>query len=178
MTDSREEAQKKGAAGDDFDTLYRRYFPQVYRFIFRVVGIREEVEQLTQDSFRKLYRPFTSNPGVENPAAMLFRIASNTCFDYLRRKRYDRNLPADVPHQPQQPISPETELIEKQNKNLVREALKRLSARDQACLLLYQEGLSYAEIATAVHIKKSSVGKVLSRATEKLTKAIRKGEMP
>ncbi len=168
---SRQESLEKA-----FDYFYREYFPAIYRYAFRLVGDFEESGQLAQQTFTKLLGVYTSNSTIENPKALVYRIATNLCFDYLRKKRVVNEAMNNgvLYHNRQNNL--DEEFIKKQRSETVRKALLNLSKRDQECLLLYQEGFSYAEIAETMKIKKTSVGKLLSRATEKLARIIKTGE--
>src|SRR6187200_1481383 len=70
-----------------YTTLVRRYQDRLYRFILRMVGSRDEALELTQDV---LIKGFQALPGWRPEAEFqtwLFRIASNTATDALRRRK-------------------------------------------------------------------------------------------
>ena len=151
----------------DFIRFYRENFPRIFRFAWGRIGIREEAEQIAQETFRRVYSLLADDNCVLSPSSLTFRIALNLCRDHGRRKR--TAMTVDPRLKPDRTESgPEENLIRKQRQSLVRNAFDRLPTRDRNCLLLYREGLSYAEIASATGIKATSIGKVLSRATEKL----------
>jgi RNA polymerase sigma factor (sigma-70 family) len=57
-----------------------------------------------------------------------------------------------------------------------RQALDALPVRDRILLGLYQDGLSYKEIARSAGIRSSSVGTLLARAIKRLAKQVHQGE--
>lgn len=164
-------------ASEVFESRYRELYPQIYRYIYRLTGNIPDTEQLAQETFAGLYKLYSSPNGIRNPKALAYRIAHNVSLNYLkRRKKLDAIIGREDGHLSGTAASPEERLIEKQKIDQVRQALKSLPLRDQKCLLLYLEELSYAEISVAAGIKKSSVGKILARAAERLAGKIRNGD--
>jgi RNA polymerase sigma-70 factor (ECF subfamily) len=76
--------------------LLRRYQRRVHALMRRMVGDREEARDLTQDTFAKAFRALQRHPPDRKVSAWIFRIASNTAIDYLRRKE-DTPEPLDDP---------------------------------------------------------------------------------
>ena len=159
-----------------FNPLYERLYPGIYRYVYRIVGNQEEANQIAQQTFTNFYGYLCVRSSVNNAKALVFRIANNICCDYLRKKMRTENLPSEDLLSRNTSGQPEEELLKKERNEVFRRALKTLSSRDQQCLLLYQEGFSYTEIAACMRIKQNSVGKVLSRATEKLVRIIKNGD--
>jgi RNA polymerase sigma factor (sigma-70 family) len=59
---------------------------------------------------------------------------------------------------------------------LVRSALGRLPPRDRVLLTFFQDDFTYEEISRQTGIRKSSVGKLLSRAVKRLARELKQGE--
>ncbi len=119
-----------------FDQIYDEYKTSIYNYVYHLVGDREQADDLTQDTFLKAFRALPKMDGSLKLSAWLYRIATNTAYDALRR----RKLIAWLPWQAQQ----------------YRAAL----------LLYTQEGFSYSEIAQALNIAESGVKMYLSRARQ------------
>ena len=158
-----------------FNDLYQKLFSQVYRYIYRLIGNNEESKQLTQQAFTSLFGYFLSKPIIKNEKALLFRIATNSCFNYLRKRKSEKAsglewIEACPPDDPLQSV------IKNQRKELIHKALAQLRPRDRFCILLYLEGLSYSEIADAIKVNKATVGKALLRAIERLSCQIGNGD--
>lgn len=160
-----------------FDSFYKDLFATIYRYAFRLVGNSQDADELTQESFTRLYDFLADGSDVRNPKLLIYRIVHNVCLNFLKRQKMLVKImgrPIDVSlsfH-----TNEEESLQKEERAALVRQALKGLPQRDQRCLLFYQDGFSYAEIAEAVGIKKTSVGKILARALERLSREIRQGE--
>lgn len=147
-----------------FDDLFLEHYDRVYGILFRLVGTRAEAEDLAQEVFLKLHQ----NPPrrSENIGGWLYRVATNMGYNAVRsRKRrwsWQRWLvPQGVDADPAETV------VENETAVAVRAALTKLPPKQGQLLLLRQMGLSYAELADVCNIKLTSVGKQLSRATEK-----------
>ncbi len=75
--------------GDDeaFVLIYEHFSPLLYRYIFRLVGNQELADDITQETFLKAFQNIRSIAKDSNVSAWLYRIASNACFDVLRRRK-------------------------------------------------------------------------------------------
>ena len=76
--------------GDEeaFVLIYERFSPQIYRYVFRLVGSQELADDITQDTFLKVFQVIRGIECESNVRAWLYRIASNACFDTLRRRKF------------------------------------------------------------------------------------------
>jgi RNA polymerase sigma-70 factor (ECF subfamily) len=169
-----EPASSKGRArmaGDttggawSFERIYDDYKTPIYNYIYHLVGNREHAEDLTQESFLKAFKALPKMDASLKLSAWLYRIATNTAYDALRRRKLIAWLPwQDLDHEPADRDSADPqETIG--TADLVRAALKRMPPQYRAALLLYtQEGFSYAEIASTLSIAESGVKMYLSRA--------------
>lgn len=157
-----------------FEQIYESYFNRIYKFVFRLTGQAEDAKDLTQDTFIKLNNHFSSFLNHENPKAWVYKVAANTCLNHLKRKEKYRMILNQVGKETSPVKSTEEEFIKKEKQNMLRKELNRLPPRDQIILGLYKEGLSYTDMARVINVKKSSVGKILSRAIKKLAQQISK----
>lgn len=170
-----------------FDTAYNTYYRPIYTFTFSMLGNADEAEDILQETFMKLYNHLSQHPHMENMKNWLYRVASNSCINHLRRQKIFRKILSQTPDPENRgnlhnisrqnrhnPV--EHDFIREQEIRMVRNALGKLPKREQALLVLYRDKFSYADMAEILNMKKSSVGKILSRAREKLAREIRKGE--
>jgi RNA polymerase sigma-70 factor (ECF subfamily) len=150
----------------EFDQAYKEYFRQIYIFAYRIIGDKNYAMDITQETFVKLHNYMSGSNSLENPRAWLYRVAANISNNHLKRNsifnRIIRGIQKDSQYD-----NIESELINIEEKMLVRNALKKLSSKDRTILQLYQDGFSYTEIAEIMNIKKTAIGKTLSRAIEK-----------
>jgi RNA polymerase sigma-70 factor, ECF subfamily len=83
---------------DDFEDIFSRFQTPLTNFVFRLVGNREQAYDLTQDVFVKAYRALSAGTTIQAAAlsSWLYRIASNTATDALRRRRLISWLPLSL----------------------------------------------------------------------------------
>lgn len=155
-------------AGTDavFDQLFRDYRQPILNYIYRFIGDGALAEELTQNAFVKAYAALPHLPADANRRAWLYRIATNTCYDHLRRRRLIQWLPLQerdgtsfVETGPEHRTSQE---------DAVQRGLAKLSLDDRAVLILYGvEGYSTAEISAMLGISPGAVKTRLCRARER-----------
>jgi RNA polymerase sigma-70 factor (ECF subfamily) len=83
---------------EDFEEIFTRFQTPLTNFVYRLVGNREQAYDLTQDVFVKAYRALSSGTTIQAAAlsSWLYRIASNTATDSLRRRRLISWLPLSL----------------------------------------------------------------------------------
>jgi RNA polymerase sigma-70 factor (ECF subfamily) len=171
-------SQETNKSPDTFAGLYKEYFNPIYRFVYSLLGNGEEASDLTQETFIQLYRQLNSGERINKPKSWIYRVAANTCYNHLKRKKLFRNI--ITKENLQSDISPgniEEDLVKKQEVNMLRKAINKLPARDRVILTLYKNGFSTADIAQVIKIKINSVGKILARSVEKLSKIVKEGDV-
>ena len=159
-----------------FGTLVRRYQDRVYRFILRMVGSRDDALELTQEAFIKAWEAL---PGWQPEAEFrtwLFRIASNTATDTLRRRRVVQFVALDEDYDvPGDGLDPEAQLQARQRLQALEAALNRLPQEQREIVLLREmEDMSYSEIGATLGIGEGTVKSRLARAREALIDHYRK----
>lgn len=151
-----------------YTVLVRRYQDRIFRFILRMVGSRDEALELAQDV---LIKAFQALPGWRPEAEFrtwLFRIASNTATDALRRRKVVEFVALDENYDvPGEGAGPEVQLAAKQQLRALDAALNRLPPDHREILLLREvEDMSYSEIGAALGITEGTVKSRLARARE------------
>lgn len=149
-----------------FDEVYRKHYHELRRFGRQLNVSAEKCEDLTQETFLRFYLEVKKNIIFENPRAWLYKVFLNlfkTDLYTTKREQIDSEL---LVRSDAFDLHEEYSIIEKQR--IVLEMLDRLKEKDKEILLLYHQGLSYAEMAEILEINPNSVGKTLVRAIEKL----------
>ena len=91
MTPEREQdVIRRVLRGDSeaFSELVAAYQKNVYNIALRLLGSREDAEDLTQETFLTAYRRLGDFRGESRFSTWLCRIASNACIDALRRRKH------------------------------------------------------------------------------------------
>ena len=154
-----------------FERLVRRYQDRVFRFILRMVGIRDEAMDLAQETFLKAYRALPGWRPEARFSTWLFQIARNAALDALRRRRHIDfvSLTSGPDEEAIDPCDtaplPEELLADKQRIGLLERALRELPVEQREILLLRElEDMSYADIAATLNIEVGTVKSRIARA--------------
>ena len=157
-----------------FGDLVSRYQSRIHTLAYRMLHSREEAEDVTQETFLNVYRALGTFQG-ERFSPWIYKIASNLCLDFLRRRRHSTvslNAPigpeGDIPRE----IADETQLPE--DVALagalgldVQRAIDALPPKYRTVIVLrHIEDLTYEEIAEIMVLPLGTVKTRLFRARE------------
>jgi len=177
------------SAEKDFDELFKAHYEGVYRLLYRIVGTREEAEDLAQETFLRFHRAGhlwerRSGPGVPDPQhnirGWLYRVASNLAYNALRddgrRLRRQEETARQAVGIDRGEEDPAELVVRTDDRQTVRLALAALPQQQAQILLLRHAGLSYRELAEALGVAPGSVGTLLARAEIAFEKSYLKRE--
>jgi len=182
------------ASEKDFDELFKAHYEGVYRLLYRMVGTREEAEDLAQETFLRLHqaghlwdpRRLSESLRAEprdrphNIRGWLYRVASNLAYNALRgegrRRRRQEETARQAIVMSRGEDDPAELVVRTDERQAVRQALATLSQRQAQLLLLRHAGLSYRELAEALGVAPGSVGALLARAEIAFEKSYLKQE--
>ncbi len=152
----------RGAVRDDLEQVFRTAYPRVVAVAARVLGSRDEAEDVAQEVFLAFGR--SSVPAREAPG-WLSVAAAHTALNHLRsgRRRTAREAAAGG--------APDA-VVTLDERRRVREALGRLPRAQAVALVLRHSGVSYAEVAAALDLSPGSVGTTVRRAESALRKEL------
>jgi RNA polymerase sigma-70 factor (ECF subfamily) len=155
--------------------LYDEHVGPIFNYVLRLVNERDLAEELTQETFARVLAARERLPYVTNRRAWVYRIATNTCFRTLqRRKRF-----AWIPWFAQASDDGKDLAEEVSQRNVVREALQSLPPEYRAPLLLYlHDGLALTEVAEIMGISEGAVKTRIYRAREMFRRAYRRETAP
>lgn len=186
--ESREEDSqliKEALAGHQpaFERLKNKYHDSVYNLIYRMVREKDEVEDLVQEAFIKAFLSLASFNDEYAFSTWLFKIATNNCIDYLRRKKlatFSINKPIESKDSeytfevPDSSYEPDREMIERQKQRLFEEAINSLPPKYRRVIILrHSEEKDYQEIADILNLPLGTVKAHIFRAREMLYKYLR-----
>jgi RNA polymerase sigma-70 factor (ECF subfamily) len=145
---------------DAFEDLFRQFQGRVYAWIVRVVRDRGVAEDLTVETFWRIYRARDRFRPDADFAAWAYRIATNLALNHLRRRRLNLLREVALPDDVAQPCSPDA-AVQQETREHIQRAVGRLPAKLQVVVMLaLVEERPYPEIAGALGI---AVGTVKSR---------------
>jgi len=148
-----------------FAELYRRFSRACFQLALRILGQRQQAEDLVQEVFLKMMDTIGSYRGDAPFGAWLKRLAVNACIDQLRRQRHageEDDAEALFAH---------TAAADASTSGFVDvgSLLARLPSRARAIVVLHElEGYTHAELATLFGQSESYSKSVLARALKRL----------
>jgi RNA polymerase sigma-70 factor (ECF subfamily) len=153
-----------------FDRLQETLDASVRRFVRKLVGIREEEEDIVQDAFLALYMNLERLESSEHLRPFLFRVVRNRCYDTLRRQGRFQFVPLEAASEDSAVNSsfltdrrrqPDEALHWILLHSEVQQAIDRLPEIQRQAIILYcEDDLTYAQIAEAMA---TDIGTIKSR---------------
>jgi len=157
-----------------WDEVVRQHSARVYRLAYRLSGNPQDAEDLTQETFVRVFRSLANyQPGTFE--GWLHRITTNLFLDLVRRRqriRFDA-LPEDTERMPGSAPSPEQVYADTYLDPQVQAALDALPPDFRVAVVLCDiEGLTYEEIAATLGIKLGTVRSRIHRGRVQLRDAL------
>jgi RNA polymerase sigma-70 factor, ECF subfamily len=159
-------------AGWGFEYLVRKHQGALINYFLHFTQNIDTARELSQEVFLRLYTARLRYRPDSKFTTYLFTIAHNLLVnEVFIKKRPESTADGDdtVDTTPSGADSPEENLIGRERKKKVRDALAHLNARERSAMIMkYTEGLSYAEIAEVIGASVPAVESLLSRAKDKM----------
>ena len=158
------------AAGDleAFEALFRQHQREVYAWTVRIVRDTGIAEDLTVETFWRIYRARTRFDPTGNFRAWARRIATNAALDHLRHAPRETELPEDLPG----PTSRDP-AVNSEMRQQLRKAFYELPAKYRlVATLALIEDEPYTDIAQAAGISVALVKVRMFRAVRMLRKKL------
>jgi RNA polymerase sigma factor (sigma-70 family) len=157
-----------------WEQVVREHSARVYRLAYRLSGNQQDAEDLTQETFVRVFRSLADfSPGTFE--GWLHRITTNLFLDMVRRRariRFDA-LPEDTERLPGSAPSPEQVYADTHLDPQVQAALDALSPEFRVAVVLCDiEGLTYEEIAATLGIKLGTVRSRIHRGRVQLRETL------
>jgi RNA polymerase sigma-70 factor (ECF subfamily) len=172
-------AKVRAGDSDAWGEMYRQHAAAIFRFCRRVLPAREDAEDATAEIFMKVRQKLGTYDSSRPFTAWLYKVASNHCWDTLRRRRIRQNLETgDVETLPlEHPDPSQLERLQAEHTSKeVRTGLAQLPDRARMALVLrYYADMSYEEIADTLGVRRAFVGVLLLRARHQLRDALSGG---
>ncbi len=169
---------------DACELLVRRFERPIYNLIARLVQDPALAEDLTQETFLKMFRALAQYDPAQRFSSWIFRIAHNTAVDALRSRRVPLAVPpVDAEGEALDPVaglpdlsaeSPEQAAGRRQLAEVLDEAIDALRPPYRAVIVLrHHEDLDYDEIAAIMQLPLGTVKTYLHRARRELAERLR-----
>lgn len=167
-----------------FEALLRKYRKSVYYMLLKMIKNPDDAEDLTQEAFAKAFNSIEKFDATFAFSTWLFRIATNNCIDFIRKKRVQTvsidqpmegddgsNIHFDVKDDN---LDPNQSMLKKQRKKYLNMAIERLPEKYRTLVeLRYFKEYSYEEVAQELQIPLGTVKAQLFRARELLSQELK-----
>lgn len=167
LVDIMSEQTAKAAAKEkiEFEDAFALHHRTVFRAARSVVNDAALAEDVTQETFLRLYKHLDSITSEEMLRPWLIRVAINLAKNTVRgniraNTREDNYVKATGE---MSAASVEIDYEEYSGVNEVYRALSKIKEPLRSCLILKQQGLSYKEIASSLDLNESSIGTFIAR---------------
>ncbi len=174
---------RRAQEGDEaaFREVVTRYQYKVFSIIHGIVRQRNDVEDIAQQVFAKVYFSLRNFDFRSSLITWIYKITVNECFDYLRKKKvrklvYESDMSEDESRRVEN-SEPPTDRSVRTDTTLARrdyivKLLDRVSDEEKQLLMLKEvEGYSVEELASMLKMNENTIKVKLFRARQKLVKA-------
>jgi RNA polymerase sigma factor (sigma-70 family) len=162
--------------------LMQRYKDSIYFMALKMVNNKDDAMDLTVDTFGKAFEKLDKYKPDFAFSTWLFRIATNNCIDFIRKKRLNvvslHTLSEEDIEEKQMQVraeglNPEESSIKKQESEKLKSIIEQLPLRYRKLIILrYYDELSYEEIAKQLNIPLGTVKAQLFRARDLMANII------
>lgn len=167
--------------------LMGRYRDSVYFMLLKMVNNKDDADDLTIEAFGKAFKRLQQYTPNYAFSTWLFKIASNNCIDFIRRKKMvtfsihktfeneeGSEMSMDIKSEG---LTPEENFIKKQKVKHMHDVVEKLKPRYRVLVeMRYFDELSYEEIADKLELPLGTVKAQLFRAREFLANILRNTE--
>ena len=172
---------------DAFEQLLLEHQKNVYNLCYRMAGNPDDAMDLSQETFLRAWRCLDQYQFASAFSTWLYRLCSNICIDFLRRRRRQQTVPltfedADGEEQtyavPDAQPLPEEQVELKLTRETLAAVMAQLLPEHRAVLQLrVVNEMSYEQIADVLDIQIGTVKSRLSRARNQLKKILERGNL-
>jgi RNA polymerase sigma-70 factor, ECF subfamily len=166
---------ERARAGDRtaFDELILCYQGRVLMTAWRMLGSKDDAQDAAQEVFLRLYRHLHRVDPKRPLLPWLYRLTVNVCHDLHRKQRGSNAAAAAEVDPPGVAADPIAEMTRAEQKLLISKALEVLTEKERAAVVLRDiEGLSTAEVASALGSSEATVRSQISTARVKIKKFV------
>lgn len=160
----------------EFRLLVLPFSSRLYKLAFRMLGSREEAEDVVQEVYLKLWKMKDDLLRYNSIEAFCVRVTRNMCLDQLRRREKTREI---VDQKSQEEIEPQDDpeglLVKQERADIMNKLINQLP-EPQRSLIYFRhiEGKEYHEIEELVEMNENAIRVSISRARKQLKELLKK----
>ncbi|MFZ5968634.1 MAG: RNA polymerase sigma factor [Bacillota bacterium] len=175
MTD--EDIVKRVQKGDKeaYSYLIDRYKDKVYGMVYGYTYHSSDTNDLSQEVFIRAFRQIHTFKFQSKVSTWLYRIATNCCIDWDRKRRKEQQLLSWIQESAEehQDHLPEYQLLANEQREIVREIVNKLPHQYKMLIIMYHfQNLKYKEIGEILDMPVKTVEVGLYRARKMIRKQI------
>ena len=166
--------------GDDtaFSALVKKYQRSVHALAWRKIGDFHIAEEITQDTFLKVYQRLSTLKSPQSFTSWLYVITANHCKAWLRKKRTQTQSLENTSHTQLEKTAYSGYIIAENKwratetqREVVKKLLAKLQESDRTIITLYYlGGMTYDEISKFLGVSEATIRNRLYRARRRLKK--------
>lgn len=160
----------------DFGHEYKRHYNTICGFCFRMLGKMEIAQDITQETFTKLYELSLKGHQPEKLLPWLYKVSGNLCLNHQKRKKIFREKIESQQIRDVEYNNPEKIYIKNEAGKQIRYIVDQLPGKQKMLILMYEDGFSYGELAKATGMELNSVGKTLWRTIKFIADKMKENE--
>jgi len=163
-------------AGNDkaFEEMYKEHSPSIYAFTLNIIRDREEAEEITADTFFKVYRAKGNFKTLNSVLPFLYTTARNACIDHLRRTKVAQTAKEKFRSANANVFIADNDELDAAYFSLLKKAIDRLPNRQKEVIQkFYLEEMSYKDVASDMGVDVKSVQHLRVRAMHLLREILR-----
>ena len=161
-----------------FGVLVDRYKEMIFTLALKMIKNREEAEEISQDTFIKIYNSLNKFKGDSKFSTWIYKIAYNTCLDRLKKNKKEENtisIDEFSDHLVKTLDNALSTLEDKERKQTIQNCLNLLSREESFLLTLYYfDDQNLDEIAKIMDINSNNAKVKLFRGRKKLAVILKK----
>lgn len=165
-----------------FAELVELYKDKIFHLAYRMLGNRQEAEDVVQETFLRLYTNLHRYDETQKFSTWIFRIATNLCIDRLRKRRITYSLDAEVGENNGNDFyemmasnddTTEKQVIVSETKRHIRRTIDQMPEKYKSIIILrYLQDLSLQEISEILSMPITTIKTRLHRGREYLRKRL------
>lgn len=175
IVDSEKKLLEQAAKGDNeaFSQLFLKYKTLVYRVVYRLLRIQEDVDDAVQQTFIEVYKSLPGYEGKSKFTTWLYRIAVNVSIQHLRKRRSDTFSDFDPEILPSESNKDNLEHLELHKQ--IETALDAIPIKKRVVVVLHDiEERTMEEIAAILNIPLGTVKSRLFHGRDEMRKKLQK----
>lgn len=161
-----------------FGVLVDRYKEMIFTLALKMIKNREEAEEISQDTFIKIYNSLNKFKGDSKFSTWIYKIAYNTCLDRLKKNKKEENtisIDEFSDYLVKTLDNALSALEDKERKQTIQNCLNLLSREESFLLTLYYfDNQNLDEIAKIMDINSNNAKVKLFRSRKKLAVILKK----